>query len=324
MLIDSPQVAGEIKYEAPATFTSNQSVVDKAYVDGIINSLDVKNSVRVATTANINLSGLATIDGISLAVGDRVLVKNQTNQTQNGIYVVASGAWTRAVDADESLELTYGTLVNVVEGSTLARTVWILNTQDPITLGTSQLVFNQVSTPLNPGSYISITGNSVAVDVASLLTAVVGAGLSQNGSSFTVDYSALATSLAGSGLNASSGTLVLNQAVIPYDIAGQVLGKPADAAVVCRFVANRAFTLPTNLSGSSCKASTASTASAALTIKKNGTSVGTINFSSGNNTGSFTFTQTSFAAGDILTVENQATADATLADIQFTLSASLS
>ena len=77
----------------------------------------VKESVRVATTANIGLSGTQTIDGVVVAVGERVLVKNQTTTSQNGIYVVAAGNWSRATDANTSALLSPGFTVAVVEGS---------------------------------------------------------------------------------------------------------------------------------------------------------------------------------------------------------------
>src|SRR5262245_40188698 len=74
---------------------------------------DFKDSVRAATTANITLSGAQTIDGVSAIAGDRVLVKDQTTGSQNGIYVVASGSWTRATDFDTSGEVTAGCVVPV-------------------------------------------------------------------------------------------------------------------------------------------------------------------------------------------------------------------
>ena len=91
MLIDSPHVDGELKYVSATIPSSDQTLVDKSYVDGIISSLDVKNSVRAATTSTLTLSGLQTIDGVALSAGDRVLVKNQANQAQNGIYTWATG-----------------------------------------------------------------------------------------------------------------------------------------------------------------------------------------------------------------------------------------
>lgn len=117
-----------------------------------------KDTVRVATTgANVTLSGAPTVDGVALAVGDRILVKDQTQASDNGIYVVASGAWTRAADANVSALMTSQTSVRVAEGTAnggtyrvhqgqiygSAGTEWILITPDPIALGTTDLSFVQ-------------------------------------------------------------------------------------------------------------------------------------------------------------------------------------
>lgn len=75
--------------------------------------LDIKQSVRVATTANIALAGLLTIDGVVLAAGDRVLVKNQAVAKDNGLYIAAAGVWARAADADSNAEVTSALLVSV-------------------------------------------------------------------------------------------------------------------------------------------------------------------------------------------------------------------
>ena len=115
--------AGTIDYQS-------KTLVDKAYVDAFAYGITPKTSVRVATTANITLSGAQTIDGISVIAGDRVLVKNQTTTSENGIYVVASGAWDRATDFDFSpvSETRLGDLVPVLEGTTNNNTVCALTT----------------------------------------------------------------------------------------------------------------------------------------------------------------------------------------------------
>ena len=87
---------------------SAQDAATKAYVDATRQGLDVKDSVRAATTANITLSATQTVDGVALVAGDRVLVKDQSTASANGIYVVAAGAWSRAVDADSSAKVTAG------------------------------------------------------------------------------------------------------------------------------------------------------------------------------------------------------------------------
>ena len=103
-----------------------------------------KAPCRVATTANIALSGLLTIDGVALAVDDRVLVKNQTDARQNGIYIANTGPWQRARDFDSRRDVTRGTQVFVTDGSTNGRTGWSISSAAPISVGSSTTSF-QVS-----------------------------------------------------------------------------------------------------------------------------------------------------------------------------------
>ena len=97
-------------------------------------------NVRVGTTANITLSGTQTIDGVSVVVGNRVLVKDQATQANNGVYVCAAGAWTRATDMDTWLEVP-GTVVVVTEGTVNADTVWLCTANDGGTLGSTAVTF---------------------------------------------------------------------------------------------------------------------------------------------------------------------------------------
>ncbi|WP_447788558.1 phage tail protein [Pseudomonas farris] len=107
--------------------------------------LDRKQSVRVATTANIVLSGAQTIDGVAVVAGDRVLVKNQTQAKDNGIYVADNGVWGRSKDADSSVDVTSALTVSVEMGATLADTIWQLITDGIIVLGTTSLTFQDVT-----------------------------------------------------------------------------------------------------------------------------------------------------------------------------------
>lgn len=118
----------------------------RAYCDLVVSEalakLDSKESVKVATTANLAaLSGLLTVDGVALVAGDRVLVKDQVTASQNGIYIAAAGAWVRSIDADSNTDVTPGMTVPVEQGTTLADTIWELTTNGTITLGTTALVF---------------------------------------------------------------------------------------------------------------------------------------------------------------------------------------
>jgi hypothetical protein len=136
----------------------------KAYVDSIAQGLDVKQSARAATTANITLSGTQTIDNVVLVAGDRVLVKNQTTASQNGIYDVAAGAWTRSIDMDAWSEVP-GAFVFVEEGDTLADTGWVATANQGGTLGTTNITWNQFSGAgtYTAGGGIGLTGTTFSV-----------------------------------------------------------------------------------------------------------------------------------------------------------------
>lgn len=143
---------------------------NKAYVDSVATGLDVKNAVRAASTANVTISGPgATIDGVALTAGDRVLLKNQTTPSQNGIYVWngAAVAMTRAPDADASAEVTNGMFCLATAGTTQAGTGWLLTTPDPIVLDTTGLTFTQFSAStsyVGTANRITVVGN--VIDIA--------------------------------------------------------------------------------------------------------------------------------------------------------------
>lgn len=107
-----------------------------------LNSIPWKQIVKAATTGNVSLTGQQTIDGVALVAGDRVLVWKQSAGAENGIYIVATGAWARAADADSAQELRGATVV-VEQGTTLADKR-IVQTSDNITLGTTALVWVDV------------------------------------------------------------------------------------------------------------------------------------------------------------------------------------
>ncbi len=129
--------------------------------------------VKAATTANITLSGTQTIDNVSLVASDRVLVKNQTNSVQNGVYVVQAGAWSRAVDLNESSELEHGVFYFVRQGDINGASGWMLDLygiSNPI-INTTSIVFKQFF-------------------ASSIYTS--GAGLLEDGNQFSVDFNAVA------------------------------------------------------------------------------------------------------------------------------------
>lgn len=107
---------------------------------GVNSAVAIKAPCVVATTANITLSGTQTIDGVAVVADDRVLVKNQTTGSENGIYLVAASTWERAVDFDGTNDVKRGTLVYVHSGSTNIG-LWRCTASDPITPGTTSLTF---------------------------------------------------------------------------------------------------------------------------------------------------------------------------------------
>jgi len=131
------------------------SLVNQAYVDAVAQGLSFKNPALVATTTNLAaLSGLLTIDGITVAAGDRVLVKNQTASATNGIYVASAGAWSRAPDADTYAEYLAAYLF-VLEGTVWGGSAWVCTNQPGGTLGTTPITFVQFS---NNAVYTAGTG----------------------------------------------------------------------------------------------------------------------------------------------------------------------
>ena len=129
-----------------------------------INILDIKQSCRVATTANITLSGEQTIDGISVVSGDRVLVKDQSNSANNGIYICSTGEWQRAPDFDTGT-VSSGAFTFIEEGTQYENNGFVLSTPDPVTVGTSDLSFVQFTGTgeITAGTGLTKTGNELDV-----------------------------------------------------------------------------------------------------------------------------------------------------------------
>lgn len=140
---------------------SAQQPVSKAQLDAALLGLRWKDPARAASTANLTLSGAQTIDGVSVIAGDRVLVKNQSTASGNGIYVAASGAWARSTDADSSAELV-NAAVFVSEGTANADTLYQQTANSPITIGTTSITWVQIGAGT---SYTQSTAGVPYVDV---------------------------------------------------------------------------------------------------------------------------------------------------------------
>ncbi|MAK96629.1 MAG: hypothetical protein CL996_03935 [Euryarchaeota archaeon] len=170
-----------------ATTPSNANdAASKSYVDSTINGLDVKESVHLATTAAGTLaSDFAngdTIDGVALATGDRILIKDQADASENGVYTVnASGAPTRATDFDADSEVTAGAFFFVEEGTVNGNNGFTLTTNDDITVGTTDLTFTQFSGSgqITAGTGMTKSGNTLNV--------VGGDGIVANANDLAID-----------------------------------------------------------------------------------------------------------------------------------------
>lgn len=207
--------------------TSPQDIATKAYVDNTAAGRDYKESVRTLATTNITLSGTQTISGVALSVGNRVGLVGQSAGAENGLWIVASGAWSRATDADASSEVTTGMYFFVEEG-TYATSGWLLNTANPITLGTTALTFVQVSgggTYTN-GNGISLTGNVFSANLTARL-AFTGTA---------IDLAAVTQSNTGgtAGIN-----FVQSVSVDSYGrVTGQVTADVRDATISVKGIAS--------------------------------------------------------------------------------------
>ena len=150
-----------------ATPTLDNHAANKSYVDSIAQGLDVKDSVRAASTGNITVGTPATtLDGVTLVTGDRILLKNQTTGSENGIYTYASGGLTRATDMDATGEFV-GAFFFVEEGTTNSDQGFVCSTNGTVTVGTTAVAFTQFTGTgqLTAGNGLSKSGNTFNVNV---------------------------------------------------------------------------------------------------------------------------------------------------------------
>lgn len=176
------------------------SVVDR--LDGVNEGIGVKAPVRVATTANITLSGEQTIDGIACVELDRVLVKNQTNAVLNGFYNVSTGTWERTLDCNGNRDLVMGSRVLVNEGATNGQTRWFVTSANPIIIDSSTITWVQEigaggddeDPPAIGGIDYVFDGGGSAITVSKFGDLIIPFGFEITGASIVLD----ADSAAGS------------------------------------------------------------------------------------------------------------------------------
>lgn len=185
-----------------------QDAATKAYVDSVAQGLNVKAAVVAATTTNISLSGTATtIDGITISAGDRILVKNQTNTAQNGIYVAASGAWSRSSDADTWNDLI-SAFVFVSTGSTQGDTGWVCTIDAGGTLGTTPVTWAQFSGAgtYTAGTGLTLTGGTFSITNTAVTAGSYGVAGGTSTPTFTVNAQGQLTAAATVEINVDGGT----------------------------------------------------------------------------------------------------------------------
>lgn len=161
------------KISNAADATANTDLTTLQQVNNLlsaaVNGQDWKNAVKVAVTTNVNVASPgASLDGIAMTAGDRVLLTAQSTGSQNGLYVWngSATAMTRATDADVSAEVTSGMSIPIEQG-THAASIAILTTPDPIVLGTTTLTFTYLANASSyvQGTGITITGNTISLNV---------------------------------------------------------------------------------------------------------------------------------------------------------------
>lgn len=187
--------------QLPALPVNGTSAVTKAYVESIVDSLKWKRHARVASVANVNISSApASIDGVTLSVGDRVVLKDQTEGTQNGVYTFngAGNSLSRSSDSDTGAELANYTIP--VESGTVNKDTWWTVTNDSITIGTTVIVFSKtggIGTYTN-GTGLQLGGNVFSVDTT-WLNSIIATAISGKANASDV-ASALALKLDASKL----------------------------------------------------------------------------------------------------------------------------
>ena len=186
--------------------TAASDAATRSYVDAVLAGSGVAPfaSVRAVASTNITLSGTQTIDGVALVAGNRVLLTGQSTPAQNGIYVVAAGAWSRATDASTTAQMSPGRQVFVNEGTVASDSVWAIANDTSITVGTTAISYTQIGglSKIIDGAALSKTGNTLNV--------VAGTGISVAADNVALTGQALALhNLATNGfiVRTASGTV---------------------------------------------------------------------------------------------------------------------
>ena len=299
-------VTGQIS-SAPSNGTD---ITNKTYVDNFVQGLNAKAAVVVATTANITLSGLQTIDGYTTLAGDRVLVKNQSLSQNNGIYIASASAWTRSPDMDTWAEVPSAYMF-VMQGTTQQDTSWLCTSDQGGTLGVTPITFVQFG---SAGAYTAGTGLTLTANQFSITNTSVTAGSYGSGSSvatFTVNAQGQLTAVAStaiaiantqvSGLGTMSTQNANSVAITGGSINGTTIGASSAGAITgTTITANSSFSgAGTGLTGLASGLSIGGNAATATSATSAGSVTNSLTF---NNGGAGAVSGSTFNGASALTV----------------------
>lgn len=255
-------------------------IANKQYVDQIAAGLSIKAPVLAATTANISLSGAQTIDGVSVVAGNRVLVKNQTNQADNGIYVAASGAWSRSADMSTWSQVP-GAFCFIEQGSLQGDTGYVCTSDEGGTIGVTPITWVQFTglTTYSAGTGLTLVGNTF--NIANTGVTAGSYGSASSVATFSVNAQGQLT-LAGSSSIAIGAGQITSGTIASSLISGSYTGITGVGTLSGLTVTS---TIVGSISGNAATATTAS--SATTSVNLTGGSTGAIPYQTGSGATTF-------------------------------------
>jgi hypothetical protein len=290
--LTTPAAAAFTSASATTQPVGNNDLTTKLYVDSLALGISWKQPVIAATTANITLFGTQTIDTVPVLAGERVLVKNQTNSYENGIYVAASGAWARSADANSWDELV-SALVFVTEGG-LAGSAWYCSAQPGGTLGVTAVLWNNFSVG---GVYFAGTGLTLTTgdtfNIANTAVTPASYGSGSQVATFTVNQQGQLTAAANANI-AIAATQITSGTIDSARISGSYTGITEVGTLTGLTVS---ATITGSISGNAATATNATNATTATNLA--GGATGSVPYQSGAGATTFVGIGTT---GQVLTV----------------------